>query len=212
MIQIQSFTFNLFSENTYLLFDETKECIIIDPGMQSPQEENTVKKFIEEKGLRLVQLLNTHCHIDHVFGNQFIKNTYNLKLQIHKLDVPTLSACKMAAQMYNIHPFAVSEADIFLTEQDTVKFGNSELEILFVPGHAPGHLAFVNKAQEFVIGGDVLFRESIGRTDFPGCNHQDLINSIRTKLFTLGDNYTVYSGHGVTTTIGYEKKYNPFLQ
>jgi len=212
MIQIQSFVMNPFSENTYLLYDETKECIVIDPGMQNEQEEKIFSDFIREKGLKVVQLLNTHCHIDHVFGNQYVKEKHKVKLKMHELDMPTLASCKMIAEMYQILPFHVSEGDIFISEKDKIHFGNSELEIRFVPGHAPGHLAFVSHTQEFIIGGDVLFKMSVGRTDFPGCNHDDLIRSIRTQFFTLGDQYKVYSGHGETTTIGYEKKYNPFLK
>lgn len=212
MIQIQSFVFNPFQENTYILFDETKEAIIIDPGCHTNQEKKAVKEFIEDNDLKLVRLLNTHCHIDHILGNQFIKSTYHLKLEIHEKELVNLEQGFAISQMYGIPNFEISQADSFLEEGEKIKFGASELDILFVPGHAPGHLAFVSHTQKMIIGGDVLFRESIGRTDFPNCNHQDLLDSIRHKLFTLADDYVVYSGHYQETTIGHEKKHNPFLR
>lgn len=212
MIQIQPFVFNPFQENTYILSDETKEAIIIDPGCHTNQEKNGVKQYIEDNELNLVRLLNTHCHIDHVLGNQFIKNTYGLKLEIHEKELVNLEQGFAISQMYGIPNFEISQADSFLEEGEKIIFGDSELDILFVPGHAPGHLAFISHAQKFIIGGDVLFRESIGRTDFPNCNHQDLIDSIQNKLFTLSDEYVVYSGHYQETTIGHEKKYNPFVR
>lgn len=211
MIQIQTFTFNPFSENTYILHDESKEAVIIDPGNNTPQENQAITGFVSDNDLKVVSLLNTHAHIDHVFGNQFIKDTYDVKLKLHEKDIPTLKANVQVAQMYGIQPFIESEPDEFMEEGDTVKFGNSELDILFVPGHAPGHVAFVSQEQKFIIGGDVLFLQSIGRTDFPGCNHQDLLDSIRHKFFPLGDDFVVHSGHGPTTTIGHEKQFNPFL-
>jgi hydroxyacylglutathione hydrolase len=211
MIHIQSFVFSPFYENTYILSDETKEAVIIDPGCYELAERETLKKYISENKLQVVKLLNTHCHIDHVFGNQFVKDTYQVKLYMHQKDIPTLKGNKFAADMFGMKGFIDSDADIFVEEGETISFGNSNLDILFVPGHAPGHIAFVHQAQKFVFSGDCLFRESIGRTDFPGCNHQDLIDSITQKLFPLGDDFTVYSGHGPATTIGHERKFNPFL-
>jgi glyoxylase-like metal-dependent hydrolase (beta-lactamase superfamily II) len=212
MIQIQSFVFNPFSENTYILYDETKEGIIIDPGCQTYAEREILKSFLLEKEIKLVHLLNTHCHIDHVFGNYYFQKNYGLQLNIHKEDVPVLASCEQVAAMYDIKPFEPSKADIFLEENDKITFGNSELNVLHTPGHAPGHLTFVSENQNFIISGDVLFRESIGRTDFPLCNHQHLLESIQKKLFALDNNCVVYSGHGISTTIGYEKRHNPFLR
>jgi glyoxylase-like metal-dependent hydrolase (beta-lactamase superfamily II) len=211
MIHIQSFVFSPFYENTYVLSDETNEAIIIDPGCYELAERETLRKYIEENKLKVVKLLNTHCHIDHVFGNQFVKDTYQVKLYMHAKDIPTLKGNKFAADMFGMKGFIESEADVFVEEGEIISFGNSALEILFVPGHAPGHIALVNQVQKFVLSGDCLFRESIGRTDFPNCNHQDLIDSITQKLFPLGDDFKVYSGHGPTTTIGHERKFNPFL-
>ncbi len=211
MIQIQSFVFSPFAENTYVLYDDTQEAVIIDPGCNSPQEHQTLTDFIEENQLKVVKLLNTHCHLDHVFGNQFVKDTYGVDLYIHEKDLPILQSAKMAAQMYGVKPFVASEADHFLEEGDQVSFGDSELEVIFVPGHAPGHIAFVSQAQKFAISGDVLFQMGIGRYDLPGCNYDDLMKSIREKLLQLGDDFEIYPGHGPSTQIGFEKANNPFL-
>jgi len=211
MIHIQKFTFNPFQENTFVLSDNTKEAVVIDPGCNSSAENKVLTDFIEEKELKIVKLLNTHCHIDHVFGNQFIKDKYGVQLYMHELDVPTLKAAKLAADMYQIKPFTESEPDVFISEKDTIEFGESSLEILFVPGHAPGHVAFLNRNQKFIISGDVLFNGSIGRYDFPGCSKEDLINSIQNVLYKLDDDITVYTGHGPETSIGHEKEYNPLV-
>ena len=213
MISIKSFTFNPFQENTYLLSDETNECIIIDPGCYERHEKNELLSYITDENLKPTRLLNTHCHIDHVFGNKLISETYNLGLEMHKLDLPVLESVEQVAHVYGIPNVDESpKPSSFLDEGDKVKFGNSELDILFCPGHAPGHIVFVSHEQKFVIGGDVLFYGSIGRTDLPGGDHQTLIDSIKTKLFTLDDDYEVYSGHGPKTSIGFEKLNNPFLQ
>lgn len=210
MIQVKSFTFNPFLENTYVLYDDSNECIIIDPGCYEQYEKQVLSDFVTENNLEVVRLLNTHCHIDHVFGNQYIKDTYKVDLEIHKADEETLRAVKVYAPSYGFQHFQESVAEKFLSEGDVVEFGNSQLAILFVPGHAPGHIAFYNKEQKICIGGDVLFRESIGRTDLPGGNHDQLIRSIQNNMFLLDDDTTVYCGHGPSTTIGHEKKYNPF--
>lgn len=212
MITVYQESFNPFQENTFVLYDETNECVIIDPGCYDSSEKNQLKAFVEKNGLKPVRLLNTHCHIDHIFGNKFVYDTYNLKPELHALDLPTLNVMSpTASKMYGI-PLDVSpQPEHFLKENDFIRFGKSELEIKFTPGHAPGHVVFINHAQRFVINGDVLFQGSIGRTDFPGCSFEQLMESIQTKLFVLPDDYRVYTGHGSSTTIGFEKKHNPFL-
>ncbi len=212
MIQIQSFTFNPFSENTYVLHDETGEAIIIDPGCYDKSEFNTLAAYIDSNKLKVVKVVNTHAHIDHVLGVEAIKRKYEVPFYLHKLDEPLLRAVKTYAPNYGFVQFSEPEIEFYLNEGDAVTFGNTSLKVIFVPGHAPGHVAFVNDSQQFVIGGDVLFRQSIGRTDLPGGDYETLIHSIRTKLFTLPDAYTVYAGHMQPTTIGFEKKNNPFLQ
>lgn len=209
-MKIKQFEFNALSENTYLVYDDSKECIIIDPGCYDMSEKDTLASFIDENGLKVVALINTHCHIDHVLGNNFVKEKYGVGLTIHKEDVSTLKANELVAPMYGFNGYEQTEADHFLVEGDQVKFGSSVLDVLFVPGHAPGHIALVNKEEKFIIGGDVLFLHSIGRTDLPGGDFDTLITSIKTKFFTLPDDVTVYCGHGSNTSIGFEKQHNPF--
>ncbi|RAJ96010.1 glyoxylase-like metal-dependent hydrolase (beta-lactamase superfamily II) [Larkinella arboricola] len=212
MAQIKSFVFNPFSENTYVLYDETGEAVIIDPGCYEQREKDALADFIEQNNLKPVKLLNTHAHIDHVLGNAFVKRKYGIDLYLHESDLPVLKAVAVLAPNYGMAAYEEAEVDHFLEAGQTITFGNTELEVRFVPGHAPGHVAFVNHADRFVIGGDVLFRGSIGRTDFPLSDFETLARSIRTQFYTLPDDYTVYPGHMGTTTIGQEKKTNPFIR
>ncbi len=211
MIQIETFTFNPFQENTYLLHDETKECIIIDPGCYDTNEQNQLVQFIEQNDLNPVKLLNTHCHLDHIFGNSFIMSKYNLELIIHKADLPVLESAPMSASMYGVALAPSPQPSSFLEGGDVFSFGNSILDVLFTPGHSPGSICFHNKDQKFLIGGDVLFLQSIGRTDLPGGDHNTLIQSIKTKLFPLDDDTVIHPGHGPETNIGFEKANNPFV-
>jgi hydroxyacylglutathione hydrolase len=210
MIKIKSFTFNSFQENTYVLSDATGECIVIDPGCYEATEREALKGYITENSLKVVQLINTHCHIDHVFGNAFVKREYQVDLAIHPKDEATLAAVQVYAPNYGFPQYESSTANLFIDEGDQIKFGESTLDTLFVPGHAPGHIVFYHAGQSFCIGGDVLFRESIGRTDLPGGDHDTLISNIHEKMFELPDVTTVYCGHGAETTIGHEKRFNPF--
>jgi hydroxyacylglutathione hydrolase len=211
MISIHSFTFNPIQENMYLLFDESKDCVIIDPGCYDDTERAVLAKFIADKQLKPVKLLNTHCHLDHIFGNGFVAKKYDLKLEINKHDQRILDAFKMSCDLYGMNCDPSPQPSVFLEEGDVIEFGNSKLEILFTPGHSPGSITFYNREEKFMIAGDVLFYGSIGRTDLPGGSHETLINNIKTKLFPLGDDFKVYSGHGQPTTIGFERKNNPFL-
>jgi hydroxyacylglutathione hydrolase len=211
-MKITRFTFNAFAENTYLLHDDTNECVVVDPGCSDAGEKEQLKNYIKDNNLKVVRLLNTHCHIDHVLGNKFVANAYNVPLEIHEKDLETLRAIPVYAPVYGITNYEEQLPTSYLEEGEQVKFGNTTLEIIFAPGHAPGHVVFYNKEDKTLIAGDVLFQESIGRTDLPGGDHKTLLTSIRTKLFTLPDEVTVYPGHGPETTIGHEKKYNPFLQ
>lgn len=211
MIEVASFTFNPFQENTYILFDETKECVIIDPGCYTENERKQLKAFIKNNGLKPVKLLNTHCHLDHICGNAFVAKEYNLKLEAHKGEKVVLYAAPAHGQTYGF-AFEPSPAiEKYIDEGDIISFGNSELEILFTPGHSPASICFYSKKDGFIIGGDVLFFMSIGRTDLPGGNHQQLLSSIKEKLFVLPNETKVYNGHGQATTIGFEKDNNPFF-
>jgi glyoxylase-like metal-dependent hydrolase (beta-lactamase superfamily II) len=213
MVHIKAFTFNAFSENTYVLYDDTRQGVIIDPGCYDRPERDALAGFIAKEKLEIKHLLNTHGHVDHVLGNAWAKRTYGVKLLVHPLDEQTLRAVQVyAAPMYGLAAYEPTEPDGYLEEGDQVTFGDTALDVLFVPGHAPGHIAFFHPGQGFCIGGDVLFQGSIGRYDLPGGNLQTLIRSITEKLLPLGDDVTVYPGHGPETTIGRERKYNPFLQ
>ena len=211
MLQVHSFVFSPFSENTYMVYDETNEAVIIDPGCLMQAEKTALSDFISSKNLTVKALLQTHAHLDHVFGSAFVKRKYDVKMHLHKNELPILSEVENRCKIWGIPGYEPVEADIMIDEGDVISFGNSKLDVIFVPGHAPGHVAFVSHEDKMIFGGDVLFRNSIGRTDFPGCDHSDLINSIKTKFFTLPDDYTIYAGHNEPTTIGYEKRNNTFV-
>lgn len=213
MIHVETFTFNPFAENTYVLYDEaTREAAIIDPGCYEPEEQEVLKAYIDDHRLTPTLLLNTHCHIDHVLGNWYVKKTWGLGLHIHQLEEQVLRSVPTYAPMYGFSRYQPAEPDHYLQEGQQLNLGNSTLDILFVPGHAPGHVVFWQQEQQFCINGDCLFSGSIGRTDLPGGDHETLMKSIREKLFTLPEATKVYCGHGPATTIGQEKKYNPFFK
>jgi hydroxyacylglutathione hydrolase len=212
MISLQGFTFNPVRENTYVLYDETLDCVIIDPGMYEPEEQNLLVRFIKEKGLRPVLLLNTHCHYDHVFGNKFVYDNWGLKPRFHQGELRVLQAIPGYLPAMGLQYELSPEPEVFLPETGKVAFGKSELELIFAPGHSPAHLCFYAREDNFLIGGDVLFYNSIGRTDLPGGNHSQLISSIKNNLFILPDDCEVYPGHGQPTSIGFEKLHNPFLR
>lgn len=211
MINLQSFINNPYQENTYILSEESGKCAIIDPGMYTSDEQNDVIDYIKSNNLTPEILLNTHCHIDHVLGNKFIFDNFGLVPQFHKGELVLLQSIPSYAPMQGIRYELSPEPEVFLPESGVVKFGNSELELIFAPGHSPAHLCFYSREDKFLIGGDVLFKGSIGRTDLPGGNYDTLINNIRNNIFTLAEDIVVYPGHGPETTIGYEKQHNPFF-
>jgi hydroxyacylglutathione hydrolase len=211
-MRIAQFTFNVFSENTYVLFDETKECVIIDPGMTDEDEDSILFDFIKDEQLTPVKVLNTHCHIDHILGNSSSCAKYGIELYAHKLELETLARGPVASLMWGVAYRESPAAHHFLEEGDKVTFGNTELDVLFLPGHAPGHIAFIHHEEKIIIGGDVLFKGSVGRVDLPGCDSAALVNSIQQKLYKLSDDYVVYPGHGSETTIGFEKENNSFVR
>lgn len=211
-MELAVFTFNAFAENTYVIYDDTGECAIIDPGCNDPGEKSSLTDFISSKGLQPVKLINTHCHIDHVLGNAFISEKYDLKLTSHKGEIPVLDACLMVSGMYGIPYDPSPSITEYLNEGDKLTFGNTSLDVLYTPGHSPASISFYNSSSGVLIAGDVLFQGSIGRTDLPGGDFDTLISSIRNKFFNLPDDTVVYPGHGPSTTIIREKSYNPFLQ
>lgn len=212
MLRVKSFTFNPVEENTYVLYNEQGQCCIIDPGCYFPAERDRLKTDLEKTGLEPVLLLNTHCHLDHVFGNKFVHDTWHLPLHLHEKEKPVLDFAPQSGMMWQL-PFDNYDGPlVYLKENSFINIGEDELEIRFTPGHSPGSISFYHKAGGFIIGGDVLFSGSVGRTDLPGGDFGVLVNSIQTRFFTLPDDTKVYSGHGPVTTVGFEKMNNPFVK
>ena len=210
-MQIKKFTFNPIQENMYIIYDKTKECIIIDPGCYFHHEREELVDFISENKLKPIKLINTHCHLDHICGNKFVTETWGLKLEASILDEYNLERSIQAGKLYNMPIETSPPIEIGLTEGGEIKWGNSSLTILFTPGHIACSLSFYSEEHKILISGDVLFKMSIGRTDLPGGDFDTLISTIKTKLFILPEETIVYSGHGDETTIGDEMKNNPFL-
>lgn len=212
MLTVQPFTFNPVQENTYVVYNEKGHCCIIDPGCYFASEEQQLKDFIEQNSLKPIYLLNTHCHLDHIFGNKFIYKTYGLTLWLNKFEKQVLDYGPASGQLWQM-PFDNYDAELNLIEEgDVIRLDDDELTVLFTPGHSPGHVSFYCKNDKFVISGDVLFEGSVGRTDLPGGDFTILKESILTKLYTLPAETIVYPGHGDTTTIGDEMKTNPFVK
>jgi glyoxylase-like metal-dependent hydrolase (beta-lactamase superfamily II) len=212
MIKIQQFVFNNFQVNTYILHDESGECVIIDAACCDDRENQEVKDFIEKNNLKLVRNLNTHCHVDHVFGNGFIAETFGIYPECHEASVPFLASAGEIALSFGYTIEKIPSTARFLIDKEKITFGTSALEVLYTPGHADGSVCFYNKEQGFMITGDVLFRDTIGRTDLPTGDFDLLMKSIRERIFTLPDSTLIYPGHGPETTVGYEKQNNPFIR
>lgn len=212
-MQVEQFTFNFFAENTYVLYDDTKECVIVDPGCYDNKEKKVLKDFIKDKGLKPVKLLNTHCHLDHIFGNKYVIEEFGVDLYCHKKEVEWIEqAPHYSKAMYNIKIEPSPMPKFFLDEGETVSFGNTVLDIFFTPGHSTGSITFYHKDSAQAIVGDVIFHRSIGRTDLPGGSFKVLEKSIKTKIYTLPDDTVLYTGHMEATTVGEEKKMNPFVK
>jgi len=215
MLTVKAFSFNPVEENTYVLYNEKRGCCIIDPGFYFPEEREKFKRFIEENNLQPILLLNTHCHLDHVFGNKFVHDTWGLPLHIHEKEKQMLDFAPASGQMWQL-PFENYEGElIFIKENSTIEIGNDALEVRFTPGHSPGGVCLAigesaGAVPELFVG-DTLFAGSIGRTDLPGGDMTTLLASIRSVLFRFPDDSRVFSGHGPVTTIGEEKRTNPFL-
>lgn len=211
MLYLKTFTFNAFQENTYLVYDDKGEAIIFDPGNSNNTENSLVKNFIEEKKLCLSRLILTHAHLDHVLGNRFISDNYGLLPEVNENDLFLIEGMMQTANMYGVPAEESPMPEKFIHEGDKIKLGEYTFDCLHTPGHSPGSICFYNAQNKFAIVGDVLFYGSIGRTDLPRGNHEDLLNSIREKLFVLPDDVKIYSGHGPSTSIGFEKNNNPFF-
>ena len=211
-MNVKHFVFNLYQENTFVLSSDSGECVIIDPGCYDPFERNELKDYIDANDLKPVYLLNTHGHIDHMLGNYYVKQTWDIPFLTHKIvDEKELPSVPAYGSMMGLNPDPSPRADQLLDEGDTVTFGGETLEVLFTPGHSPGHISFFHWASNQLFSGDVLFARSIGRVDLPGGDYVTLMESIIRKVFPLGEDVTVYPGHGPTTTIQEERAANPFV-
>lgn len=212
MTHVQTFTFNPFSENTYIIYDEqSREAVIVDPGCWEAGERQALLEYIQKQRLQVTAVWNTHCHLDHVFGNRWATDTFGVDLWAHGKEQFNLDNMAMVCSYFGIPPFDPGSIDRSLEEGMLLQVGKATFEVFFTPGHSPGHVVFYNADEGYCINGDVLFRMSIGRTDLPGGDHTTLLRSIREKLFVLPDDTVVYTGHGEPTTIGFEKRHNPFL-
>lgn len=211
MTDVAVFTFNAFQENTYVVFDETKQCIIVDPGCDTEEEERELAEFITKNNLVPVRLVNTHCHIDHILGNAFVHNTWGVELEFHEKEQRVLDEAPNLASFFGVRCNPQPPLGKYISEGEVIEFGNSTLISLFTPGHSPGSLSLYCESSGFILSGDVLFKDGIGRYDLPGASLTELKKSILQKLVPLPSNTRVLSGHGEETTIGREIKKNPYL-
>jgi len=211
MVKIEKFVVNPLGENSLVLSDESGECIFIDPGFYYGEEYDEIRDYIYKNHLTPVKIVNTHCHFDHILGVDFIRKEYNIPFYAHAGDAFWVEKATEQGAMFGFTIAPVNPIDVFIIEGETVGFGNTELEVIHVPGHSPGHVVFYNRREKFLIAGDVLFYGSIGRTDLPGGDYQTLVDGIKTKVFSLPAETKVYCGHGPETSLGFEKKTNPFL-
>ena len=209
---IKSFVFNPFYENTYVVSSEKGNCLIFDPGCYEDYEVAQLKEYIHMNDLNVVAIINTHCHIDHVLGNDVLKFEYKVPLKIPQNEREVFDSVPAYAPQWGMAGYRHAEVDEFLEEGDILVLDEIQLQMIEVSGHSPGHLIFYNQQAKVIIGGDVLFKESIGRTDLPGGNHADLLQNIQEKVYTLPEDTEVLPGHGPSTTIGHEKVYNPFVK
>lgn len=216
MAHVHHFTFNPFAENTYIVHDKTGEAVIVDPGCYESWEKEKVEKYIHDNNLQVKFILLTHGHIDHVLGLAWATERYKVKAYIHPLDLPTLKSVSAYASNYGIHQYEPAIPTGQLSDGQTIGFGNTVFKVLFAPGHAPGHVAFLDEQNRYVLGGDVLFKNSVGRWDLPGGDQNTLINSIKTRLYplidSLGNDVKVYPGHNGSTTLLAEKLHNPYTR
>ncbi|MFN5218741.1 MAG: MBL fold metallo-hydrolase [Sphingomonadales bacterium] len=210
MVHFQCFEFSPFAENTYVITGTNGQCLIVDPGCYGASEEIQLTDYITANGLTPVALLNTHGHIDHIFGNHYVKNKWNVPMYLSQLDIPLFERAESMAALWNLKytPSPLPDEDLHSGE---LVLAGITLEVRHVPGHAPGHMVFIHHESKTVVCGDTLFQGSIGRTDLPGGNHDLLLKSIREQLFSLPDDYQLLSGHGPASSVGEERAHNPFF-
>jgi glyoxylase-like metal-dependent hydrolase (beta-lactamase superfamily II) len=211
MLTIHSFCFNAFQENTYVIYNEAKEAIILDPGCYLKHEEAQLSNFITENDLTPTLLLNTHCHLDHVFGNNFVSEKYGLTALFHQKEQAVIDRLPEGGARWGVPTEAYRGKVQYIQQDELIPFGKVHFKVLETPGHSPGSVCFYQAEQDFLMGGDLIFKDGVGRTDLPGSNPLDLIKSIQTQIFPLPETMTIYSGHGPATTWGREKKANPYI-
>lgn len=211
MLTIKKFTFNPFSENSYIISNDAKEALIIDPGCHNTYEQEQFLNYIKNVGLKPVRLLNTHCHIDHIPGNPLVARTFDLPLEIHPLEADNLNRAVTYGSMFGFQVEEQPEPQLSLIDGATFLFGDTSFSVLHTPGHSAGSVCFYFPKEAVIISGDVLFKGSVGRYDLPGSNGNDLYYSLTEVMMKLPDDVVVYSGHGIKTTIGEERAENPFL-
>lgn len=209
-MKIKQFILNPFRENTYIVYDDSREAVIIDAGCQNQREQEQISAFVKSNSLQIKHLINTHCHIDHVLGVDALKKLYQVDFMAHADDIPVLNTVAAQACMFGLDTNGIPQIDSTLNEGDYIKFGQTELLVIHTPGHSPGGVCFYSEKNQTLFSGDTLFKGSIGRTDLMGGDNELIINSIHTKLLPLPENVKVFPGHEDHTTIGFEKKYNPF--
>lgn len=211
MLKVEKFVVNPLQENSYVISDESGQCIFIDPGFYSQEEKDEITNYLKFNNLNPVLIANTHCHFDHIMGVEFIRNEYGIPFAVHPDEAFWVGNAIKQGHLFGFAMGNVKAPDSFFQENEELKFGNSSFKIIHVPGHSPGHVVFYSKDEGILIAGDVLFFGSIGRTDLPGGDYQSLISHIKNKLFELPDETRVFCGHGPDTTLGNEKTTNPFL-
>ena len=211
-MNVVKFVFNPIQENTYIVWDDTKECIVVDAGNLSAREDKVLAEFIEEQGLKPVLAVNTHCHFDHLLGVEFVRETYGAKFAASSADNAIMLGAKEHCAMFGLEVGATPETiDIDLASTEEIHFGNSTLRVIPTPGHTPGCVSLYHEASKSLFTGDTLFRESIGRTDLPGGDYSWIMRSILDRLVSLGDDVVFHAGHGPSSDIGHEVLYNPFV-
>lgn len=210
-LQIKIFHFNFIQVNTYILYDETQEAIIIDPGNYNIQEDTRIEHFIRDNQLKIKFIINTHPHIDHIFGNDFSKRTFQAPLLMHEkgLEIYNHAEEYCSSMPFERPPFP--DPDQFVKDGDLLTFGNQSLKVIYTPGHCDGSICLYDEKNSLIFTGDLLFEESIGRTDLPSGSYDVILHSLKEKILTLPGDVVVYSGHGDATTIAHEKKHNPFI-
>ncbi len=213
MLKVKQFQFSPFGVNTYIVVDEaTSDAAVIDPSMTYPEEEKVFSDYLAKQGLRLTQIINTHLHLDHCFGMNYVKSKYGVPLKAHGNDAVLGEIMDQQYQMFGMRPKGEKVViDEPLKDNDVIEIGESRLEVIATPGHTLGGIALYSRPDKILFTGDTIFQGSVGRTDLPGGNHSQLLRSITSRILTLPDDVKIYPGHGPSTTVGYEKDHNPFI-